>query len=62
MSSFESGSDVILTLGDTSILSTGENGMYSGLNSEESKLENVNLAEQERITKAKRKKSQLDAM
>jgi len=62
MSSFESGSDVILTLGDTSILSTGENGMYSGLNSEESKLENVNLAEQERITKAKRKKSKLDAM
>ncbi|GMH83690.1 hypothetical protein TrST_g5862 [Triparma strigata] len=62
MEAFESGEDVILTLGDTSILETGENGMYTGLNEEGSKLENVNLAEQERVRKAKRKKSKLDAM
>jgi len=61
-SAFEAGSDVILTMADTSILETGDNGMYTGVNEGEAKLENVNLAESERMTKAKKKKQMISSM
>ena len=59
---FEAGSEVILTMSDTSILETGANGTFTGITEEEGKLENVNLAESERMTKAKKKKQMLSSM
>ena len=59
---FEAGSEVILTMSDTSILETGANGTFTGVTDQEGKLENVNLAESERMTKAKKKKQMLSSM
>jgi len=57
---FEAGSSTILTLADSNILDTNDSGAYEGLNEDEGiNLENVNLADEERIKQAKKKKQQV---
>ena len=59
---FDAGTSTILTMADSNILETGDNGVYSGINDQEVVLENVNLAETERVSKAKKKKQMLSSM
>lgn len=56
---FEVGHEVILTLADTSVLATDEDGKILGVNDEEAILENVNLAERERLAEAEKRRKRL---